>query len=99
MLSLFLIKAVLAGAAWNLLNIGLLKRLAVLLGGETPRRGRKMVFLLLAKFGLLYPAGIWLLWSGAVHRIGFAVGFTAVLIASMAVLMRPPPAKLKVSHV
>ena len=99
MLNPFLIKAVLIGAAWNLLNIGILKRLAALLCGETPKRSRKMVFLLLAKFGLLYPAGIWLLWSGAVHRIGFAAGFTAVLIASMVALLRLQPAKVKVSHV
>ena len=97
MLNPFLIKAVLAGAAWNLLNIALLKRLAALLGGETPKRMRKAVLLLLVKFGLLYPAGIWLLWSGAVHRIGFAAGFTAVLIAAMVTLLRPQP--MKVSHV
>ena len=97
MLNPFLIKALLVGAAWNLLNIALLKRLAALLGTETPKRGRKVVFLLLAKFGLLYPAGIWLLWSGAVHRVGFAAGFTAVLIVAMAKLLRPQP--MKVSHV
>ena len=99
MLNPFLIKAILAGAAWNLLNIALLKRLAALLGGETPKRGRKMILLLLVKFGLLYPAGIWLLWSGAVHRIGFAVGFTAVLITAIGTLLWPQPVKLRVSHV
>ena len=97
MLNPFLIKAILAGAAWNLLNIALLKRLAALLGAETPKRMRKAALLLLVKFGLLYPAGIWLLWSGAVHRVGFAAGFTAVLIVAMAKLLRPQP--MKVSHV
>ena len=89
MLSVFLVKAVLAGAAWNFLNIGILRQLAALLGVERPRQARKLVFLLVVKFGLLYPAGIWLLWSGSVHRIGFAAGFTAVLILLMAAALRP----------
>ena len=97
MLNPFLIKAILVGAAWNFLNITLLQRLIALLDGKTSKRRRKMVFLLLAKFGLLYPAGIWLLWTGAVHRIGFAIGFTAVLIAAMVALLRPQ--SVKVSHV
>ena len=94
MLSAFLIRSVLVGAAWNLLNIGILRRLAALLGGDALKKGRRMTALLLAKFGLLYPAGIWLLWSGAVHRIGFAAGFTAVLIASAGALLRPRPAQV-----
>ncbi len=97
MLNGFLIKSVLAGALWSLLNIVTLTRLAALLGGETSKRGRRMTLLLLAKFGLLYPAGIWLLWSGAVHRVGFVMGFTAVLIAAVAALLRPQ--RVKTSHV
>ena len=96
MLNSFLIKAVLVGALWGFLNIGILTRLATLLGAERPKRLRALPLLLLAKFGLLYPAGVWLLWSGAVHRIGFAAGFTAVLILATAGLLRSQP--VKVSH-
>ncbi len=97
MLSGFLIRSVLAGALWSFLNILLLTRLAALLGTERPRRGRRLALLLAAKFGLLYPAGIWLLWSGAVHRMGFAVGFTAVLAIATVALTRTQ--SMKVSHV
>lgn len=81
----------LAGAVWNLLNITILARLAALLGIETPKRTRKLTLLLLAKFGFLYPVGVGLLWSGAVHRVGFALGFTAVLVAAAATVLRPQP--------
>ena len=98
MLNGFLIKSVLAGALWSFLNITLLTRLAVLLGAaERPRRARKLAVLLAAKFGLLYPAGIYLLWSGAVHRVGFAAGFTVVLAVAMVALARVQ--QVKVSHV
>lgn len=98
MLNGFLIRSVLAGALWSFLNITLLTRLAVLLGAaERPGRARKLALLLTAKFGLLYPAGIWLLWSGAVHRIGFAAGFTVVLAVATAALTRVQ--RVKVSHV
>lgn len=98
MLNGFLIRSVLAGALWSFLNIALLTRLAALLGAvERPKRARKLAVLLAAKFGLLYPAGIWLLWTGAVHRVGFAAGFTVALIAAVAALLRPQPVKL--SHV
>jgi len=98
MLNGFLIRSAFAGALWSFLNILLLVRLAVLLGAaERPKRARKLALLLAAKFGLLYPAGIWLLWSGAVHRIGFAAGFTVVLAVATASLMRVR--LVKVSHV
>ena len=70
----------LGGAGWNLLNIGVLERLGELLMQPAAGRRRKITWLLLAKFGLLYPAGIALLWSGIVPAVSFACGFTAALI-------------------
>ena len=96
MLNGFLIKSLFVGALWSLLNIVLLTRLAALLAAERPKRARKLAGLLAAKFGLLYPAGIWFLWSGAVHRMGFAAGFTAVLAVEVAALAWVRPAR--VSH-
>ena len=71
----------LAGAGWNLLNIKLLQQLAPLLGGELKNSRRRLTLLLLAKFGLLYPAAVLLLWAGLVPLKPFAAGFTAVLAA------------------
>ncbi len=68
------------GAVWNLLNIGILNRLGELLTQPAAGRQRKVAWLLLAKFGLLYPTGIALLWSGITPAVSFALGFTAVLI-------------------
>jgi len=98
MLNGFLIRSVLAGALWSFLNIALLTRLAALLSAtERTKRARKLAVLLAAKFGLLYPAGIWLLWSGEVHRIGFSAGFTVVLAIAAMALTRVR--LVKVSHV
>lgn len=94
MLNGFLIRSVLAGVLWSFLNIVLLTRLVALLGAERPKRARKLALLLAAKFGLLYPAGIWLLWSGAVHPIGFIAGFTAVLAAATVALTRTKARKV-----
>ena len=68
-----------AGAAWNLINVRLLQRLAGLLGRPLRQVRRELLLLLLAKFGLLYPAGVLALWTGVIPRIPFAAGFTAVL--------------------
>ena len=77
----------LAGAAWNAANLFLLARLMRMLKPDEPRRFRRTAFLLTAKFGLLYPAGVWLLWSRSVNLAGFTLGFTAMLaVSAVAVL-------------
>ncbi|PIQ82753.1 MAG: hypothetical protein COV76_01945 [Candidatus Omnitrophica bacterium CG11_big_fil_rev_8_21_14_0_20_64_10] len=74
-----------AGAAWNLANLMVLKRLMGLLSEAGEKRTRRPLFFLLAlKLGFLYPVGIGLLWSGWAPAIPFAGGFTAVLIGAVA---------------
>lgn len=68
-----------AGAVWSSLNLVLLKQLAPLLSHPAFHR-RRLIFLLVAKFGGLYPLGIWILWSRVVSLGAFVVGFTAILI-------------------
>lgn len=70
-----------SGALWNLVNIALLGRLAVLLNRPLRQARRRLIWLLIGKFGGLYPAGIWILWARAVSIGGFVSGFTAVLLA------------------
>ena len=76
-----------AGAVWNLLNIEAFRRLAAAL--TAPEKNRKTLWwILLAKFGLLYPAAIVLLWSGICSRAAFAVGVTVVLAFSVVRIMK-----------
>ena len=86
-----------AGTAWNLLNVILLAKLTSLLVKPLRECRWPIGWLLLAKFGGLYPAGIWLLWSGRISLIGFTAGFTAVLMA--AALGAMPRHRLETAHV
>lgn len=88
-----------AGAVWNGINLTLLKRLSIQLfenrkgqplpAGVHPKSvRRRLVFLLLAKFAVLYPAGGAALLSGRCSPAGFAAGFTAVLVMAAAGVVR-----------
>jgi len=82
----------LTGAFWNLLNIKLLEQFAFLLNAAPSRQARRrLILLLLAKFGGLYPVGFFLLWTGLCPVVPFAAGFTAVLfaVASGALIRQP----------
>ena len=67
------------GVGWNVLNIRLLERMALLLGPSESSCRRRLIVLLLCKFLLLYPAAVLLLWSESCPAAPFAAGFTAVL--------------------
>lgn len=54
------------------------KRLAAALS-STEKNQKTILWILLAKFGLLYPAAVALLWSGICSRAAFAVGLTMML--------------------
>ncbi len=86
-----------AGGVWSGLNLLLLKQLAALLSSPTPSR-RRLVLLLIAKFGGLYPFGIWVLWSRVVSPWAFAAGFTVVL-AGFAFRVAVPALSRSSSHV
>jgi hypothetical protein len=79
------------GAFWNLLNLKLLGSLALLLAQPQGGSRRKLIQLLVLKFGLLYPSGIGLLYFGISSPAPFAAGFTAVLITAAIGLVQAPP--------
>ena len=77
--SLFL--GIIVGAVFGGVNLYTLKRLAGTL--VAPRRYRwNLVFLLLGKFGLLYPAAGALLYFRRISAWGFLIGFTVLLAAA-----------------
>jgi len=79
------------GALWNVVNVFLLERLMRWLLSSDNRRKGRLILLLAAKFGLLYPAAIALLWLGWAQVGPFALGFTVVLavIAACVALDQP----------
>ncbi len=84
-----------AGAAWSALNMEAFKRLAIVL--SSPEKNRKaLIGILLAKFGLLYPAAAVLLWSGVCSRAAFAVGLTVMLAWNSAAIFRKSREKVHV---
>jgi CHASE2 domain-containing sensor protein len=68
-----------AGALWNWLNLHLLRRFAALLSRPVRQVRRPLAWLAVAKFGLLYPAGILVLGWRLCPLPFFVAGFTAVL--------------------
>ena len=77
------------GAGWNLLNLLLLNRIGALLLSHRKNKHRSLLLLLLTKFGGLYPAGIWILFSGACSAAAFVAGFTVVLLSAAFGLVLP----------
>ena len=76
---------VLAGGAWNLVNLWCLTRL--LSSWLGPRRSTKRGIMWLAvKFPLLYLLAFSLLQHPAVSIVGFSVGFSVVLMTAVAFL-------------
>ena len=82
-----------AGAVWNLLNVVLLKNLAFGLAEPLKQVRWRMIRILLVKFAGLYPAGFFILWSGWVPPMAFAMGFTAVLMTLSVVFILPRSTK------
>ena len=74
------------GGGWNLLSLWCLAQLlSTWLGPQ--RSTRRVVWWLLMKFPLLYAAAYGLLRIPFVSLVGFSVGFTAVLVTAVVVLM------------
>lgn len=77
-----LVLGMLAGGAWNLVNLYCLARLLrAWLGPQ--RSTRRVAAWLLAKFGVLYVMVFWLLRLPTVSPVGFGLGFTVVLITAV----------------
>ena len=77
------------GAGWNLLNLLLLNRIGFLLLKRDRSARQPLLLLLVAKFGGLYPAGVWILLSGLCSPLAFVAGFTAVLLSAAFGLILP----------
>ena len=79
----------LAGATWNIANLGLLRALArSLASGERRRAGG----LLAAKLAVLYPVGALLACSGCYSLTGMLVGFSGVFVVLLGLAGLPGPA-------
>jgi hypothetical protein len=77
-----LLLGIIAGGAWNLINLWCLARMLHAWLG--PRRSQRQAMMwLLVKFPLLYTAVFLLLRHPVVSVIGFGLGFTAVLAAAV----------------
>lgn len=77
-----LLPGIIIGGAWNLVNLWSLARMLDAWLG--PRRSqRRTITWLLIKFPLLYTAMFLLLRHPAVSVIGFGIGFTVVLAATV----------------
>lgn len=77
-----LIVGVLAGGAWNLASLWCLTQLVRAWLGPRPSRRRALIWLVV-KFPLLYAATVLMCYKGMVSIVGFSIGFSVVLAASI----------------
>lgn len=81
--------AIAAGGLWNLLNITCLIRFLLVLTEQEPGSKRskpaslRLALWFLVKFPLLYGAAFLLLWKLNISALGFAVGFSVVLLIAV----------------
>ncbi len=75
-----------AGGAWNLVSLWCLGRLLGAWMGPAAST-KRVVGWLLVKFFLLYLAAYMLIFRTAVSLVGFSIGFTVVLIATLVLLV------------
>ena len=80
---------VIVGAAWNLINLWCLSSALTIWLDVAPSRRRAIAWFVV-KYPLLYLAAFGALSHPAVSPVGFAIGFSVVLLAALIVKARPP---------